>query len=212
MSLESLKTKVEQLIEKAQSGGGEFVGIKWLEVDKGGFPTKAEVSGAPTFSILFYNGTMYGCYKNLEEVIIPSSTTEIGVNAFDRCTNLKKISDISNVIKFSTSCFDRCALLEIDELPQKLVYIGQYAMRGCVKNQFDEMPATVESIGAAAFNDGWKNSKLIFKGTPQTIANNAFMNNANITDIYCPWAEGAVANAPWGATSAQIHYNYNAEV
>jgi hypothetical protein len=26
-----------------------------------------------------------------------------------------------------------------------------------------------------------------------------------------PWAEGAVANAPWGATNATINYNYTGE-
>ena len=41
-----------------------------------------------------------------------------------------------------------------------------------------------------------------------TIASNAFENCQDLTDIYCPWAEGEVANAPWGATKATIHYNY----
>ena len=39
---------------------------------------------------------------------------------------------------------------------------------------------------------------------------NAFQSNrGTLTDIYVPWAEGAVANAPWGATGATIHYDWN---
>ena len=30
----------------------------------------------------------------------------------------------------------------------------------------------------------------------------------NLTTINVPWAEGAVAGAPWGATNATINYNY----
>ena len=42
--------------------------------------------------------------------------------------------------------------------------------------------------------------KATFSGTP-------FHNCFGITDIYVPWSEGEVANAPWGATRATIHYN-----
>jgi hypothetical protein len=48
---------------------------------------------------------------------------------------------------------------------------------------------------------------MTFKGTPTNIATDAFYNCRNLLDIYVPWAEGEVANAPWGATNATIHYN-----
>ena len=48
---------------------------------------------------------------------------------------------------------------------------------------------------------------LIFKGTPTNIDSKAFSVCDKITDIYVPWSSGAVANAPWGATNATIHYN-----
>jgi len=34
-----------------------------------------------------------------------------------------------------------------------------------------------------------------------------FGTNNNLRDIYVPWSQGEVANAPWGATNATIHYN-----
>lgn len=40
----------------------------------------------------------------------------------------------------------------------------------------------------------------------------AIFNNdslpSTVTDIYVTWGEGEVADAPWGATNATIHYNY----
>lgn len=38
-----------------------------------------------------------------------------------------------------------------------------------------------------------------------------FVGNTSITDIYVPWGEGEVPNAPWSASNATIHYNYTGE-
>lgn len=46
------------------------------------------------------------------------------------------------------------------------------------------------------------------KGTPTNLTSEAFKNCTNITTINVPWSEGAVANAPWGATNATINYDY----
>ena len=54
-------------------------------------------------------------------------------------------------------------------------------------------------------------SLLTFQGTPETISKTAFSGCSNLTTINAPWAEGAVANAPWGATNATINYNYVAK-
>lgn len=63
------------------------------------------------------------------------------------------------------------------------------------------------SVGQNCFAYCNSLTTVTFLGTPTTIHNKAFNSCSNITDIYVPWAEGAVANAPWGATNATIHYN-----
>lgn len=52
---------------------------------------------------------------------------------------------------------------------------------------------------------------LTFRSTPSSIANNAFGACSGLTTIHVPWASGAVADAPWGATNAVIHYNDSGE-
>lgn len=49
---------------------------------------------------------------------------------------------------------------------------------------------------------------MTFEGKPTRIDSNAFYNCSNLKTINVPWAEGEVANAPWGATKATINYNY----
>lgn len=51
-------------------------------------------------------------------------------------------------------------------------------------------------------------TEITFKGTPSRIDSTAFNGCTNLKTINVPWSEGAVANAPWGATNATINYNY----
>ncbi len=100
----------------------------------------------------------------------------------------------------------------IGQLPPNLKKIGkncfQYAASVFGDNTELEIPASVETIESLAFYTyNGKVNTITFKGTPTTIANNALQND-KFTTINVPWAEGAVANAPWGATKATINYNY----
>lgn len=69
------------------------------------------------------------------------------------------------------------------------------------------IPAEMKWIEASVFKNCTNLTKVIIKGTISTFTASAFSGCTNLTDIYVPWAEGAVANAPWGATNATIHYN-----
>lgn len=70
------------------------------------------------------------------------------------------------------------------------------------------IPENVISIGYMAFYFLDTNlTACTFKGTPQSIGGSAFASCKNLKNIYVPWSEGAVADAPWGATEATIHYN-----
>ena len=78
-----------------------------------------------------------------------------------------------------------CSSLALTNLPNGITSIGNYAFYGCT--------------GLVS---------LTFKGTPESIGNGAFADCNNLTTINVPWAEGAVANAPWGAENATINYGY----
>lgn len=65
-----------------------------------------------------------------------------------------------------------------------------------------------DAIRDSAFSYCTNLVSLTFEGTPESIAASAFAGCNNLTTINVPWAEGAVANAPWGAENATIHYGY----
>ena len=126
----------------------------------------------------------YGCEK-LALTELPSGVTSIGISAFENCPNLA-----------------------ITELPSGVTSIGDSAFSGCAKLALTELPSGITSIGHGAFENCTGIHSLTFKGTPNTIAPIAFIGCDNLTTINVPWAEGAVENAPWGATNATINYNY----
>ena len=68
------------------------------------------------------------------------------------------------------------------------------------------IPATVTSLVDYTFYRADNLTVLTFEGTPENIESYALPSS--LTTINVPWAEGTVANAPWGATNATINYSY----
>jgi hypothetical protein len=130
----------------------------------------------------------YQCnaFYSLEKVILSPLTNALPTRAFAQCYSLKEIN-IENVTTFKNSCF-----LEDYNLTQPIVF-----------------NAGLVTIEQQAFNRAGLTSVTFRNALDNlpTIANNAFAQCYFLTDIYVPWAEGAVANAPWGAPNATIHYN-----
>lgn len=119
-----------------------------------------------------------------EEIVLDEDVTFIGSHAFHGCGYLKTVT-----------------------LPESISDIYQYAFSNSGLTNIT-IPSSCATIHEEAFSYCSTLRIVTFKGTPSgIIRENAFSNCNNLTNIYVPWAEGAVENAPWGATYATIHYN-----
>lgn len=143
--------------------------------------------------------------SSIEEIIVNGNPTKIGNYSFNGCSGLKKISCYDKLVSIGQGGFGSTAL-SYDYLPPYIEDIGLDAFAQCTNFVFSEVPASVKKIGLDAFYSNLRLKVIKFKGIPESLSNRAFQNCAAITDIYVPWAEGEVANAPWG-TNATIHYN-----
>lgn len=144
--------------------------------------------------------------------LLPSNLTSIGADAFSNCTKLALTSLPDGVTSIGENAFQNCTNLALTSLPDGVTSIGNYAFKNCTNLALTSLPSGVTSIGQYAFQNCTGLTSITFRGTPTgTIYSNAFQNCTNLTTINVPWAEGAVANAPWGATNATINYNYAAE-
>lgn len=139
---------------------------------------------------------------------LPSDLTKIGAYAFYNYSDLAITSLPSGITDIGAYAFMGCSNIALIALPNGVKTIGGNAFQGCSKLALTSLPSGLTSISNAAFR-GCTNLKTItFNSTPTLALGTAvFYDCSNLTDIYVPWAEGEVANAPWGATNATIHYN-----
>ena len=98
---------------------------------------------------------------------------------------------------------------KVTKIPDGVTWIGNYAFYGNGSLALTSLPAAVSAIGPYAFRNCSGLNEITFMGKPSVgVDGTAFMNCNNLLTINVPWADGEVANAPWGATKATINYNY----
>ena len=134
--------------------------------------------------------------------------TSIGSYAFFQCTNLALTSLPEGITSIGSYAFFQCTNLALTSLPEGIIRIGDSTFYRCTNLALTSLPESITNIGNAAFYRCTNLRTITFKGTPTSIVSSAFQNCINLTTINVPWSEGAVANAPWGATNATINYNY----
>lgn len=144
----------------------------------------------------------------ITDIVLAPKTTDIGANAFRDCSSLALTELPDRIASINATAFRGCTSLALDRLTSQLAYIGNGAFYGCTQLSLAEIPPLIVTIAASAFNGCTGLTELTFLGTPNSIGSTAFSGCRNLATIRVPWAEGAVANAPWGANNATITYNY----
>lgn len=195
---------------KAVAGGIKMsAGVTWDEVEYEPFNEtkkyllkKATVYGTAVPSNAFTSQSL------VTQVTLPDSIMRIDYQAFQSCSNLVTTKFPSSLQEVAAAAFQNNYKLTANEFPLGLKIIDEYAFSNCTGLMVRSIPAAVRTIGKGAFSGCTAITSLTFEGTPTSIVNNAFQNCTNLTVINVPWAAGAVANAPWGATKATINYNY----
>ena len=141
-----------------------------------------EIENIPATGSLSFSS----CSK-LESIPLPDERTSLPSYFAQQCYSLKEVINFGNITTFGNYCFSSC--IQIDNVitfNSELVSIGtqSFAYTG------------IEAIVFQPPTDKYP-----------TIQSTAFQNCQWLLDIYCPWSEGEVVGAPWGATKATIHYN-----
>ena len=118
----------------------------------------------------------------LEEVVLPSTLTHIDQNAFDGCTNLKKItfSGENNLKIINFGAFRNCDLQGDLDLPSAYV-VADYAFAGNEDLTSISLPDTLQSIGAYAFEDCEKLSQVDIAAKVVKFGVYAFKGCASLT-------------------------------
>jgi hypothetical protein len=189
---------------RAKTGGTEQL------VFPSGFKTAIEGIQTGSSATAPYIEETYDASGNLVDAKMHGQTS-IRAYEFYQCSNLALISLPESITDIFSRAFYDCSKLALTSLPTNLTTIGEYAFYKCSNLTLTSLPTNLTSVGNYAFGNCIGLTQITFKGKPNSIYSNAFSGCTNLTTINVPWAEGAVANAPWGATNATINYNYTGE-
>lgn len=141
-------------------------------------------------------GIQRDLFKNcdfIEEVIIPSTMTEIGDNAFAYFTGLKKVTIPTTVTYIGMTAFGYCTSLETvifeDDVNAAELYCYNRCFEGCTAIESVVLPSRMKTIGSSMFSASAKyltglKSVTIAEGT-EVIEASAF-KGTGLTSIQFP--------------------------
>jgi hypothetical protein len=134
--------------------------------------------------------------------------TEMKDHSIYTQSNLERLS--LGVEKIMTYAIYNCANLTEINLLEGLKTIESMGIMQCGKISSIVLPSTLQSLGYSSLTGCSGLKTVTFLGKPTEIGSmfNSTALPSSVETINCPWSEGEVAGAPFGATSAQINYNY----
>lgn len=146
--------------------------------------------------------------RKITEIVIPSGVTYIGQYAFMRCNSLKNVVLPEGLERISEYGFSLCNSLKKMNLPHGLKLISFAAFQNTPLEEVS-LPTTLESIGQFVFY-GTNLTSIALPNSITSMNLSVFNESKKLTTIYCDWVEGEKpdieANAPWGATNADVVY------
>uniref|UniRef100_A0A6C0JZV4 Uncharacterized protein n=1 Tax=viral metagenome TaxID=1070528 RepID=A0A6C0JZV4_9ZZZZ len=177
------------------------------------------------YTLYDINNDAFSGFKNLKNITIPSSVTNIGDNVFGGCTSLSSIVIPSSVKTLSPNAFTGCTKLTAINYYAKNTNIKSFQIplgyTRIVQNMgnmtpiilpnldsiiFDE-PCNVTSIEISAFNSFSKLSNITIPQSVTSIGNYAFAGCTSLTSINIPSSVRTLSNNAFvGCTKLKIIY------
>ncbi len=151
------------------------------------------------------NYVFYKC-TGIKHFTLPSALIAIPQYGFAYCSSLSEIEFPAACVTINSYGFGYSGLKKLT-IPSTVTSIGSYAFAYCDQLEEVVINPTMTSMSNSYIFRGCTSLKKVYINTTFTsLASNTFTSDTAITDIYVPWAEGAVSGAPWGATNATVHY------
>lgn len=122
--------------------------------------------------------------SSLEVIMLPDSTTYIGVCAFMDCDSLKSIDIPEGVIGIESSMFENCDSLKSIKIPDSVTIIGTSAFRGCRNLKVVEIGTGVTDISPWAFSNTFLETLKIKAEIPPKVINPSF--SYSLTTLIVP--------------------------
>ena len=169
LNIDSLPSKLETIgnlafcrsglafifIPKKVSSMGNSVFLNCEQMDSVKFESGFPITTLP-------NNTFQNCTR-LKSFTLSPSTTKIGANAFQSCSNISLLSFEKGVREIDNYAFSGCTELKDVTLPETIEYIGANAFYECKKiTQITISNPTAPSAAASSFSNSTYNSAMLY--------------------------------------------------
>ena len=139
-------------------------------------PPHADMSGERYSVTSIADGNPSGMQNRLTEVIMPSTLTRIGDNAFFGCISLSSVTIGDGVTSIGDGAFYGCLNLNGIEIPGSVTDIGSSAFYRCISLTAVTLPESVTSVGVSAFEGCADLASIVVEGRTQSQASTLLAN------------------------------------
>ena len=138
------------------------------------------------------------------EFTTPNGVTYIFLGAFERCSNLMRISISDNVTSIGDGAFYGCSNLTRIDMSNSVTNIGNEAFSGCSALRESNVPSGVTSIGNLLFCDCSSLTRINIPNSVTTIGDCAFFGCSGLTSVTIPDSVTNIGNEAFSGCSSLV--------
>lgn len=124
--------------------------------------------------------------SNVSKIEIPFSVTKIGAGAFMECSHLESVILPPSLTEINGLLFQWCFKLKNVVIPETVTNIDNWAFQGCSELKSINIPETVTNIGCEAFDGCSELKSIIIPETVTSIGARTFRGCSGLKSISIP--------------------------
>lgn len=144
---------------------------------------------------------------NLEEVVLPSTITSIGSDAFKICSNLVSVTIPESVVNIGEYAFSGCTVLSSIILPNNLETIGHWSFQECDSLKSIVIPNKVKEIKEYTFANCDSLSSVTLPSGLKSIEERAFSHCYGLQSMILPENLESLGRGAFGGCSQMSSIN-----